>query len=457
MTMRITGSSSGMDYQAMVTSMLDAEKIPWYRLDNENYAFEQKQSAWTEIDGAYSSLHSTVTELDSYRIWQQMKATSSDEDVATATAKYTAQEATYSIDVDHLAESHRIAADKQSDSTSALNLSGTFTINGEDITVGVGDSLEAIRDSINSASANMGDDDKVSATIIDSTLVIKRNKTGDTDLTIADSGTDTVLKSLGILNGDDSIKNELQTSEDLQATVNGIAISKSTNSGITDIVTDVTFNFEKAGSSSVTIAHDTTNIMSLIEKFVDGYNVAMATSEAHTSVDSSGSDITAGILQSNRFAKDISYQSRKFLTSYDNSGTLDADYNRLSKIGIGTTGEDNRIAITDMAALESALTNNFDAVEDLFRDFDKGVIHQFEDYLDNLTAPMSGKLDQQVASLGNRIKSNEKRMSAIDRSLAMYEDQLWVQMGAIEAAYATMNSQLGQIGGMLGGMTSGTK
>jgi len=449
--MRITtGMSSGTDYQAMVDSLMKVERTPIYRLDNEIYEYEQKQKAWNALDVSLTSLYTSTSNLNRYTEWQKMDISSADEDIVTATAKYTAKQASYDVTVNYLAEKHRIASDSQTDTSSALTLAGTFNINGEDITVDNTDSLNDIMDKINTASLNMADEDKVTATIIDTTLVIERNTTGNTDISLTDSGSDQVLKDLGLLTATNNIKNELQEAKDLSANINGIDISRSSNTGLTDVITDVTIDFSKTGTTTINVARDTDNILSMVQDFVEKYNASMEVADdyANSDVDEDGASNT-GMLQGDSLLRNIMFKSRQLVTAYDDTGTLDTSFNRLSTIGITTSGQDNKLTL-DTAKFEDALKNNFSEVEDLFRDYDKGVIHNFSSYLDSLTSVMDGSIDTRVANIDTKIEDNVDKIGDIERRLVSYEDQLWLQFSRMEEALANMQQQTSFLGGMLG-------
>lgn len=446
MPMRMTtGASSGTDYQAMVDAILESERIPMYRLDNQAYEFEQTLNAWNTVDTSISSIKSKTSSLISYSNWEQMSYTNSNEDILSADVDDDAISSKYDIDVTQLARSHRIASDAQVDKTSELNLSGEFTIGGsESVTIETTDTLENIVTKINAASTNLDEDEKVTASIIDTTLVLSRDATGLQDLKISEAGdaSNQVLRDLGLLSTvDGSVKNELQTGLNLEMTVNNIDVSRSSNTGIDDVIGGVTLNIDEEGTTLLDVGQDTDSIKTLIQEFVDAYNSAMETVETSSKVDvEAGETEASGLLQGESLIRSIKDRMRSLVTTVEiDSEKLDADFNSLRKIGIWTNSEDNRLAI-DEEALDSALKSNFEEVEDIFRSYDGGIVRELDEYLDGLTRPGDGSISRRQETLQNNIDDIDVDISEMEDRLTLYEQSLWEQFARMEEAMSKMQS-----------------
>lgn len=440
MSMRISGFASGFDIESMVSALMEVERVPLKRAQNNIHELQADLSAWGSVDSSVGALESSVEELTSYSTWQQLAATSGNEDLLTLAAEDNAAEGNYDINVTTLAQSHRIGSDAQADTTSALGLSGDFTVGGENVTVASDDTLASLRDKINTAAASMGDAERVQAVIVDTTLVLEREATGATDISLGD-GTGDILETLGLLDASKAIKNELTAGKDLAATVSGVDITRSSNTGIDDVIAGVTLNLHSVGTTSFSVERDRETIKSLIESFIAEYNSTMETMENKGAADVSGSEVQAARLQGDSLLRSIQSSSRSLVTATDNSGILDADFNSLRKIGIWTTSENNRIALTDSDALDNALQNNFDEVEALFRDYDAGVLRELDNYLDTVTSTVDGSLSRRKTTIEDRIDTREDRISDMERSLSNYEDQLWNQFSAMESMIASLQQQ----------------
>lgn len=440
MSMRISGFAEGFDTESMVSALMEVERTPLHRIQNDIYGMENELSAWNKVETSVGKLESAVQDLTSYTSWQQMSATAQDESVLTLSAATAAAEGKYDITVSQMAQSQRIASDAQADITSALGLSGDFTVGGQSISVATDDSLESIRDAINSASVNMDDDQRVQAVIVDTSLVLEREATGATDITLSE-GTGDILETLGVLDASKAVKNELDAGKDLAANVSGIDITRSSNTNLTDVIAGVTLNVQSEGSTTFSIERDRETIKSLIDEFISAYNSTMQTVEGQGEANIDGTDVEAATLQGDSLIRAMQARSRTLVTSTDDAGKLEESFNTLRKIGIGTSGEDNRISLTDSEALDSALQTNFDEVEDLFRDYDAGILRGLDDYLGTLTSAVDGGISRRQSGVEGRIDNQEDRMVDLERRLTSYEDQLRDQFGAMDSMIASLQQQ----------------
>ncbi len=448
MAMHLSGiGSSGLDTEAIIEVLVNAKKIPVDSLEAKVEEEEDLLTAWTSIETSLTSLRSKSQQLSSYLTWRQMSAESSDSDIITATAENSAQSGIYNISASQLAQSHRIASYAQASTTTDLDLNsgsgGTFQIGGETVTITGDDTLEDVRDAINEASFNMDSDKRVNATIIGTTLVLERDLTGNTDITINDD-TDGILQELGVLASSTltDFNNEIQTSEDLTASINGIDITSTKNTGVDDAVSGISFNFKDDTTSTITISHDTATVKTLIEDFISQYNETMELAKAQGSVNLSDSgDLDSfGYLQGEYLISEIQSKSRLIITGIKSN--LDDDFENLSDIGIWTTNEHNQISLVDEDALDDALANHFDEVEDLFRDTDDGIMKEFDTYLNSVITPINGRISAKKDTLSTSISSMNTEIDDLTLRLIDYESELWNHFTYMETTVSSMQSEM---------------
>jgi flagellar hook-associated protein 2 len=352
-----------------------------------------------------------------------------------------AAEGTYTAVVTKLAQAHQVKSDTQASATSELGLTGTFFVGGEEITVGSSQSLTDIRDAINLASLNMDDDEAVRASIVDSTLVLTRVATGSTEISLTD-GTGNVLEALGILDATKSVKNELTVAQDLQASILGVDIVRSSNNDISDVIAGATLDFTGEGQTSFTIERDRDTLKSLISDFVTQYNTTMEAIEAQGAATvTTDEGVEVATLSGDALLRNIQSWSRKLITSGDETDTLDNALDSLRKIGIWTSGKENRLSFTDSMALDDALENNFGGVEDLFRDYDAGIMRKFDDYLRSLTSPADGSINRHQQGMQDKIDRYDDTIAKMASRLEDYEEQLWNKYAAAETIIAGLQSQ----------------
>ncbi len=454
MTIRLGGMASSLDTESIIQSLLDARSTPITALEDKNEALDEKYAAWTEIDSAMSILQSNATLLTNFTTWSQMTLTSSDEDILNGSVTGTSvEEKTFNITVSNLAAAHQYNSDAQTSTTAELGLSGEFTVNGQVISVDTTDSLKTIMTKINNVNGDMTGAG-VTASLIGNSLVLTSDETGTANtMTIADT-TGTVLQSLGFFN----VGNEV-TAKNLNATINNVAVTSSSNTKVTTLVSGITFNFTGTGTTTVTTAHDTENVKTLIEDFITSYNDVMSYLEEQTAVSVSSTSNTVsnvGLLQGDSLASKIQTKCRSLLTSINkNPSQMDQDFNCLYKVGIWFKDENNEMSITDEEKLDDALENNFDEVMALFRSYGsngegQGVFRQFTSYMDQLTDSATGTITNRKTNINDQMAANELKLAKLKSQLADYEVDLWQHFAQMETSVSQINSASSYVFSALG-------
>ncbi len=458
-TIRFGGISSGQDTQTMVDSMLQAARLPVKRLELDTKRDEEKITAWDEIDTNVSALGTKVNALSSFTTWNQKVATASDSAVVSAAVERTAGLGKYSVEVTTLAKAHRIASDSQTSSSTPFGdlpsfVPGDFVLNGQTISVAAEDTVKTLRDKINSAAGSMSD--KVKASVVGTSLVIDRADTGNAAMTLTD-GTGGVAAALGLDDGSGGFKHELQVGSDLDATVNGIAVTGTNNNKRTDVVEGLTFNFSKVGSSSLEITRDTSSLVTAFKDFISSYNDAMETAESYTRVTlaTGGGKITSkGLLQGDAAVSALRFRTRSLVTARFHNPTTDAgatpSVNTLQDLGIWTAGRDNRLTLVSEEKLSNALKNNFDDAEDFARDFNKGIFRNLREYIDTSIAPVDGSFARRKSGLEGQIQKRNIKITFLNFQIAEKETQLFERFSTMEQTLAGIKSQGSYISGSLG-------
>ncbi|MEW5761981.1 MAG: flagellar filament capping protein FliD [Bacillota bacterium] len=447
--MRITGVMSGLNTEEIISKLMAIERRPVDLLNSKKATLEKQKTAWDEIKTKLTDLHNKLLDLKLMSTYTGKVATSSNENVLTATASSTATPAVYSITVTQLAQAHSVASDRFADPAAALNFSGTFQVNGKSVTVTTTDSLNSIRDKINAAAAG------VTATVIDNRLVITSNTTGAAStINFVDDATTGVLKSLGILDATGAIKNQLTAAQDAAFTVNGLSITRSTNT-VADVISGVTLTLKGTSTTAVTleVKNDTQTAVNKIKAFVDSYNALMkdiATKLAYDAVTK-----TAGVLQGDRALTDLENKLRRKVSEI--ISTADPALNALNLIGITTTGKEATLVI-DETKLTKALNNSPEKVALLFgassTNSNDGVATRMDSIVNLWIQSGTGFLAAKTNSLGNQITDIVKQVQRMEERLSIREANLWRQFTALEEALAAMSAQsnwlamqLGQLSG----------
>ncbi len=464
-----TGLASGLDIQSMIEALIAAERTQADLLEEKVYDETEKYDSWTEVDTLVDTLRSKSKQLNSYTTWRQMStsivdADSSSENMLTATASNSASAGIYKVKCTNMAVAENYYGTAQTSSTTALNLSGSFTVSGQTITVSTTDTLTDIKNNINSETANMASDAKAKAYIVDNRLVIENDDTGSDSetggpvaLALAEV-TNTPLASLGF---DLTGATNHTSSENFSGSINDISVSGYQNTGITDFITGVTLNFTKEGASietSLTVSNDTSTIKSLIDEFITAYNALMEDIEDKSTVTvgatSTGENsliVKTGTLQGDFLTSSIQYKCRTLITNTNTDpAIMDLDFSNLYSIGIWTDGENNELSIIDSGKLDEALANNYDEVEDLFRDTSGGIIHEFDEYLYTLVDPVDGTITTKMSNLSESISDDQDEIYSIDLKLIDREADLYQHFALMENVTSEMQSQLAYLMSTIG-------
>jgi flagellar hook-associated protein 2 len=483
----IGGLASGMDTQATIDKLVALKAKPLTTMESKMEGLQADVDAWTDVNSVMSTLTSALDDLRKWETWNQMTSTSSDTTKLTATASSSAVETTYSILIDHLAQSHTVGSNQASvltpggTSTTDLVAAGVlttgtqFTIEGQTITIGATESLSSLRTKINSAAASMPATSRVFASILDNRLVISRNNTGSTQIAMSDA-TGSPLQALGVLTGAGGYQNELLAAQDAQFTVNGATVIRSKNTELTDVIENVSLNLKEATGATpvtLTIVKDKETAKTAILAFIEAYNAAAAKMTEYGKVTLVGSGAkgaelsSVGELQDDSLIRTLLTNIRKQATAseYPYLNQINAAYTynghsgickSLSDIGVWTEGKDNEIAVTDQDRLDYMMENNFDKVSQLFRGiydekigYTHGIASDFYRYMDSATAALTGDIDRRISALNDQIDDLDEQAKELEDSLDEYEQQLWQQFGTMEEAVSKMQGDLAYLQGAL--------
>ena len=385
-----TGIGSGLDIESIVTQLVAAERAPTEnRLNTNELEFSTELSAFGQFKSSLSSLESSLRNLASGSTFRSRTASSSNDDAITVSAGTLATPSSYQIGVSQLAQAHSLATanfssldDPIGEGTLTIRFGTTdyvadpesynaFSINPEADTLSIAidstnNTLEGIRDAIN---AENGD---VSAVIVNDgdgfRLLINSAEEGaenSLQISVEDTGdlNNTDSSGLSAFSFDGNATNLQQTiaAQDANLTVNGLFITSDSNS-ITGVIEGVSLDLNEITENDVrvSISRDSSGVSTALNSFISAYNSFRTTLEAVSGYDpESGS---GGILQGDFTVRNIEDRLRS-LTTGELVGT-EGVFSYISEIGVTTDAQGN--LTLDQARLNEALSENPDALEDLF-------------------------------------------------------------------------------------------
>jgi len=480
------GIGSNLDLTTLLANLKSGEQSALVPLQTQQTSFTAKLTAYGQISSALASLQTAATTLSKSTLYQSVKATSSATDVLSATAASTATSGVYALNVTQLAQAQSLATLGVASSTAhiGIGMPGSATIVPTTVTIDFGtvsstrldvesgkyvatldadsgkytgatftadstrtaasitinstnNTLEGIRDAINTNTA-IG----VTASIVNdggtspNRLVLTSKTSGETSsMRIAVSG-DAAVASLLSNNPADLPGAQLQqtvAAQNTKLTVNGIAVTGASNS-VVGALQGVTMTVSKVGTSTLTVAQDTSSVQSAITTFVSAYNSLQTVSKQLSAYDATKK--TGAALLGDSVLRNIQVGIRSALTSPqtdDGSGLT-----MLSQIGLSFQ-KDGTLAIDSTSSASSTNWANPIKLSNVLGSNLSGIAHLFSGnsgvggYGTQLAALIatytdtSGTLSAATKGINSSLDALSKQYSAtsdrIDTTVARYKAQ----------------------------------
>ncbi len=443
------GVGSGLDLTTLLSNLVAAEKQPITLVQQQQSSYKTKISAYGTISSKLSSLQTAANALKSPLNLDTAKASSSDTSIATASTSVGATPGTYSLHVAALAKAHTLNSSAFSDATSAIG-TGTMRItvgsSSFDITLdSTNNSLNGIRDAINTSSSNTG----VQATVIQDVsgyrLALTSKETGTTNsisVAVSETGTadfttsggdalnldNTGLSKLAYVSGAATNLTEAQAASNASLTINGISVNSASNS-VTTAISGVTLNLLKTGDSTVTVDRDIDGITKLITNYVNAFNDFQTTTRNASSYDSASK--TGQVLNGESATRSILSTITRSIQQ--TPSTVTGTYNSLASIGI-TLNKDGTLAV-DSSKLQKAISNDFTSVKSVLAGYASATASAATD----LTST-TGTLTNRVNGLNASVKLLGDRIDQMNLRLAAFEKRYRAQFVALDTTVSQMNS-----------------
>ena len=415
---------------SLIKQMMSAQRQPINKLKAQKDALNVKKAIYSDLKDKLILLRDVAKNLtlsDVNTVFDNMRALSSDSSVLTATATTSALDGTYTITVTNLAESQMVRSDQQTSSTDALNLSGTFSLNGVSIEVESDDSLQDIAEAINDA--DYEDGEEVKATIVDDHLVLEADSTGTANEISASDTDGSVLTSLGLLDGTGAFKTVLRDAEDAAFSVNGIEVTRSSNTDLDDVIEGVTLTLKDEGEDvTLDVGKNHTDIQMKVSAFAKNLNstVAYLTQKMTTTVDQNSKEYTRGALVGDTVFSRLRVDLFSAMRTHVDA-VAEGDPETLEDIGL-TLGSGLSISLNESDLLD-ALNTNFEGTVNLL----DRAMDSFLDTLRQFTtsSSLSNTLDIYITSVETRMDNIDNRVSAMEKNLSVREDTLIQQYSAL--------------------------
>ncbi len=425
------------------------ERRPLLQLDQKEAEAQAEISAYGSLKSALSGLQSSLDDLKETATFEATAASSSDESVFTASSDVDAVVSVYDVQVNRLAQRHKLGSGEFDAGTP---FGGGV---GDELTVTAGTksfildlstpkTLEEIQAAINVSANETG----ITAGVItgDSgkqTLVLTAQETGyDQRVQLAFGGSiDASTFDLQTLNRDgDGELIASDTELDASLLVDGVTVTRGSNS-IDDVVEGLTLTLNGEGRAQAGISRDREVAKDAVNGFLEAYNALR----------SQISSLSQGSLSGNSILRNVESQIRGVF----NQGISGlGEFSYMAELGI-TTGETGDLEL-DAGMLDSALDGDLDSLVAFFTDQSNGFSTRLDKVLEGFLQT-DGTVDRIIDSTNSRLDDIERSRGTLERRLEVTESRLMQQFTALDGLVAQLtvtsdylSQQLAVLPGLVG-------
>lgn len=432
---------SGFDSASLVSQLVNVAQQPITDLNSKKGLVDSASLTLNNFSTKLATLKTAATALSTNSGFVSMAATSSDTSLVGSVTG-SAGAGSYSVNVTQLAQAQKMRSDAQASSTTALGQAGDLTLNigsGDPLTIKVEatDTLTDIASKINRTGA------RVSAGIINAggsyRLSLQGLDTGDANaITVGEGGS----INLGLTKS----TNVVQRAQDAKLTVDGLDITRPTNS-VADAIPGVTMALTKTTATPATlnVASDSSALKVKLANFVSAYNDIV--SAVHGSTGYGSAKASNAVLAGDSALRRSLDQISSLVTGPVTGAT--GSYRSFASVGLALT-KDGTMAL-DSTKLDAALGKDPNAVSRLFvTDTAAGATGLMKTIADTVTTltGTNGAVTARIAALGAQSKNISKSIDSKQAQVDSYAAGLKKQFADLDQAmskYSSMSSALGAI------------
>ncbi|MEZ8143464.1 flagellar hook protein [Enterovibrio norvegicus FF-454] len=446
MGLSATGLGSGMDIGSMVSKIVDAERAPKQeRIVKNMNDVETNISAYGRLKTSLDTMKDLMFDFRRDNTFAARSTVSDNAETVSATADHQAVTGVYSIDVQQLAQSHKLVSDGLDPKADFGAGKLTLNLGGRATTIDIAEDNSSLLDivrTINSHPSNPG----IKASVINddsgARLILGGDKAGaDNQLALSVNAPITSPLQAFAFNpaSQSNAMNEMQAAKDARILIDGLASVSSDTNTFSDAIRGVDIEVSKLtmpedGPVTITVDEDRDKVKASLAEFVDAYNAFYQVTKALSKYDPETQQ--GGPLVGDSVIRSAVNQMRS-LFSTPIEGAPDS-LKTLSELGISTT-MDGRLEINN-AMLDKQLNRNFSALEGFFGG-NNGFARKVEETVQSFTG-FTGTIRNRESSLGDQRIRLQDEQETLDRRMQGLEDRTLRQFSTMDNAMGEMQSQL---------------
>jgi flagellar hook-associated protein 2 len=456
------GVGSGLDLNTIVTKLVALERQPINQMQSKANQLQTQVSSFGQINSLMSGVQTAANALTNPLLWSGSTVSSSDASAISVSASNNVSPGNYAVTVQSLASSQQLASRTAFTDSGTLPGSGTLTLQlgswdtGQanfspksgsstvDITIASTDTLANVVEKINGAGAGV-----TASLVTDASgvrLSLRSTATGEANgfrLTAADSdGNNADGLGLSVMafdppNGATAMQ-LMQGSSDAKATVNGIAVT-STSNAMTGVIEGLTLNLNKVSATTVnlTASADTGSVQTAIKTFASAYNAMVSYIGNQTKYDPTSK--SGGALQGDSAATNLQARLRSMVGATSGASST---FGRMSDIGLEVQRDGtltvNQTKLDAATGKLSELKKAFSA-SDLGNSGNSGFARRYSD-LATQALGVDGTITTRTAGLQKLIAKNGDDQTALLARVDTFQTRLVAQYTALDSNVAKLNS-----------------
>ncbi|KMP95437.1 MULTISPECIES: flagellar hook-associated protein 2 [Bacillus] len=424
---------------------LDMRKTPY---TNEKNSLSQDKLLYTSLKSEFSSFTQTFKNLAAFK-GNEKKVTTSQDGYINVKADGGAIAGTFNMTITQLAQRHQIASDQIENIDAKINSDETLKLGGKELKVTSDMTYKDLINKINDG------DYGVSAYTLGNKIFMTSKKEGEDGVINFEGNKSSLFQKIGLANDDGVALHEINSAQNAEYTINGIAGKSSTNTiealpGVkiellkvteekveektdgekTEVDPKTTEAKAKGIELKFTVSDsNVTDASNVIKKMVADYNKAVSTI-----------DIFAG--------KGGAFQGQTIMQSVrqamNNVVTFSQDGNYLFSFGIQLK-QDGTMEVNE-EALTKALKEKPDAAKQFFFS-SNGLGKMMEEPLDKLFGD-KGIVGERVKNIDSRVSDLDKKIKDIESQNLQKQDEIVKKYQKLESTLAALDSQLKTIKAM---------
>ena len=433
----ISGPGSGYDTQALVKSLVGAERAPKQtQITSQQKDATVQLSAVGTVKTALEAFQAAITKLNNISSFNGLAATSSEDKNVKVTLGDGASSGKYTVVVSNLATTSKVTSKVFEGGTSAKANSSddnqTLTIHQSgksyDVTIPGGATLQQVRDSINTQLSAQGISANVLSDSKGARLVIGSSNSGD--------GTAITLSGNSELAAD---YDPGKVPVNAKYSIDGVAMESTTNK-ITSAISGVSLELltedpTKPTTTTITVGSSTDTLKTSVQSFVTAYNALMTSINAQTKVTATGdaSTTTAAALTGDASMRQLVNGLRAELVNGSGGGSISS----LAQMGVTTDQKTGLLSLDDKTWDKAVVTGAADIAK-MFTG-DKGLISRMNSATSSYVGT-TGTLASRAKDLNTKLTDLTTEQSALDRRMDSLQTSLTAKYAAMDSMIAQINS-----------------